>query len=254
MHFIDTHCHLDFEELDDELDLHIRDAASLGITQFVVPGITLAQSKSLLDFKLRYKQCHIAFGLHPYFLAPESGNEMDELCQLAQCHRDKLSAIGECGIDAKCNHLELQQALFTQHIQLANTLALPLIVHHRQSHHLIAQAFKAVKPQYGGVIHAFSGSVQQAKYYADMGFKLGMGGTITYPRAQKTHAVIKALPLTCFVLETDAPSMPLNGFQGQPNLPKRLFDVFEHFCSLRDESKQEIAHQLYSSSCALFSI
>ncbi|KZN65596.1 TatD family hydrolase [Pseudoalteromonas luteoviolacea] len=254
MHFIDTHCHLDFAEFGDELDLHIRDAAGLGITEFVVPGITLAQSKSLLDFKQRYHQCHIAFGLHPYFLSSDSKKAMEQLWQQAQLHRESLSAIGECGIDAKCDHLVLQQTLFIEHIQLANTLALPLIVHHRQSHHLIAQAFKSVKPQYGGVIHAFSGSVQQAKYYVDMGFKLGMGGTITYPRAQKTRAVIKALPLTSFVLETDAPSMPLNGFQGQPNLPKRLFDVFEHFSSLRDESKQAIAHQLYSSSCALFSI
>jgi len=254
MDFIDTHCHLDFAELSNELDLHIRDAASVGITQFVVPGVTLAQSTSLLDFKARYPQCCIAFGLHPYFLAPESDKAMDELWQLAQLHRDKLSAIGECGIDAKCDHLVRQQALFIKHIELANALALPLIVHHRQSHHLIAQAFKAVKPKYGGVIHAFSGSVQQAHYYIDMGFKLGIGGTITYPRAQKTHAVVKALPLTSFVLETDAPSMPVHGFQGQPNLPKRLLDIFEQFCLLRPETKADISAQLYSSSCALFSI
>ncbi|OCQ20762.1 hydrolase [Pseudoalteromonas luteoviolacea] len=254
MRFIDTHCHLDFDELSDELDTHICDAANVGITEFVVPGITLSQSEALLDFKQRYTQCHIAFGLHPYFLVPESNQAMAQLWQLAQLHRGTLSAIGECGIDAKCDHLALQQALFIEHIHLANTLALPLIVHHRQSHHLIAQAFKVVKPEFGGVIHAFSGSVQQANYYVDMGFKLGIGGTITYPRAQKTHAVVKTLPLTCFVLETDAPSMPVHGFQGQPNLPKRLLSVFEQFCQLRPESKEEIAEQFYSSSCALFSI
>ncbi|WP_063355757.1 TatD family hydrolase [Pseudoalteromonas luteoviolacea] len=254
MRLVDTHCHLDFDQLSDNLDEHIREAARYGITQFVVPGITLTQSKALLDFKRRVPECRIGFGLHPYFLDLGSEGDMEELWIRAQQHRGHLSAVGECGIDAQCDHLALQQKLFLEHIKLANTLALPLIVHHRQSHHLIAQAFKSVKPQFGGVIHAFSGSIQQAQYYIERGFKLGIGGTITYPRAQKTHAVVKALPLSSFVLETDAPSMPLNGFQGQPNLPKRLHQVFEHFCQLRSEPKQMIAEQLYSSSCALFSI
>ncbi|ESP91701.1 MULTISPECIES: TatD family hydrolase [Pseudoalteromonas] len=254
MRFIDSHCHLDFAEFADNITLQIADAASFGIEKLIVPGVSLAQCKRLIDFQQVYSCCHIAFGLHPYFLTPDSRQEMAQLADLATRHRERLVAIGECGIDSQCADLPLQQAIFTDHIQLANTLELPLIVHHRQSHHLIAQSFKQTKPKFGGVIHAFSGSRQQAQYYVNLGFKLGLGGTITYPRAKKTRDVVSALPLSSFVIETDAPSMPVFGYQGQINTPARLMDVFKHVCQLRSEPKEEIALSLYASSCELFSI
>ena len=78
-------------------------------------------------------------------------------------------------------------------------------MHHRQSHDLIAQSFKRCRPKNGGVIHAFSGSIQQAQYYIKMGFKLGVGGVITYERAAKTRAVVAKLEPKHLVLETDSP-------------------------------------------------
>ncbi|AOT06794.1 TatD family hydrolase [Pseudoalteromonas luteoviolacea] len=254
MRFIDSHCHLDFDELADNLTKYMSDALASGITQFVVPGISLAQSKSLLAFSQKHPSCHISFGLHPYFLTAHSRDEMALLADLAEQNSEQLVAIGECGIDSQCDDLELQQALFKSHIVLANRLGLPMIVHHRQSHHLIAQAFKQTPPQFGGVIHAFSGSLQQAQYYLKLGFKLGLGGTITYPRAKKTREVVSRLPLSSFVLETDAPSMPVFGFQGQINVPVRLIDIFAQVCQLRNESEDEIAQALYATSCRVFSI
>ena len=96
----------------------------------------------------------------------------------------------------------------------------------------------------GGIIHAFSGSYQQACQYIDLGFKLGIGGTITYPRAEKTLKAIKRVPLTSLVLETDAPAMPLYGFQGQDNSPLQLINVFQALTNIRLESSTEIAHAL----------
>ncbi|MDK1288564.1 TatD family hydrolase [Pseudoalteromonas umbrosa] len=254
MRFIDSHCHLDFDELADNLTEYMSDASASGIERFVVPGITLAQSESLLTFQQQHPSCHIAFGLHPYFLTERSVEDMPQLVALAVQHKEKLVAIGECGIDSHCDDLAMQQTLFKEHIKLANQLGLPIIVHHRQSHHLIAQAFKQVAPQFGGVIHAFSGSQQQAEYYIKLGFKLGIGGTITYARARKTRDVVSCLPLSNFVLETDAPSMPVCGFQGQINVPVRLVDIFEQVCQLRVEPPEVIAQALYKSSRELFSL
>mgnify|MGYP003885743381 FL=1 len=104
----------------------------------------------------------------------------------------------------------------------------------------------------GGIIHAFSGSYQEALSYIELGFKLGIGGTITYPRAQKTIKAIRRLPLSSLVLETDAPSMPLNGFQGQANSPLRLIDVFQALTEVRAEPREEIMTQLESNIDALF--
>ncbi|MCF6435387.1 MULTISPECIES: TatD family hydrolase [Pseudoalteromonas] len=254
MHFIDTHCHLDFTEFKLDLEQQLAHAHALGVDYFVVPGITIKQSESLLAFSERYSQCRVAAGLHPYFIDQHTDEALHQLILFAQNNKHHLVAIGECGIDGTCPQLPWQQALFAEQIKLSNMLQLPLIVHHRQSHHLIAQTFKQTPPKFGGVIHAFSGSLQQAQYYIKQGFKLGVGGTISYERASKTRKVFSQVPLECLLLETDAPSMPLSGHQGKVNEPRRLLDVFEYLCQLRSEHPEQIARQLYLSSCTLFRI
>lgn len=89
-----------------------------------------------------------------------------------------------------------------------------------------------------GVVHGFSGSLQQAERFVQLGYKIGVGGTITYPRASKTRDVIAKLPLASLLLETDAPDMPLNGFQGQPNRPEQAVRVFDVLCELRPEPRR----------------
>ena len=254
MQFIDTHCHLDFDEFKGDFQNHVCRAKQLGVHGFVVPGITFKQSKALLSFKQHNQGVYIAFGLHPYFLAEHQDGDFAKLRSLAIEHRGQLVAIGECGIDASIADIERQKMLFVEHIKLANELSLPLIVHHRQSHHLLMQAFKQVQPKCGGVIHAFSGSLQQAQAYIKLGFKLGVGGTITYERANKTKHAFAQVPLDSLMLETDAPSMPLAGYQGQINLPERLKAVFDCLVAIRNESESEIAKQVYASSCSLFKI
>ncbi|MFC3031928.1 TatD family hydrolase [Pseudoalteromonas fenneropenaei] len=249
---IDTHCHLDFAEFNADLSTQLNLATLQGVSAWVVPGVTLKQSEQLLTFKQQHANVGIAFGLHPYFLALHDDSHMTQLATLARTERANIVAIGECGIDANIVDIPRQQDLFAAHIRLANELALPLIVHHRQSHHLLAAVFKQHPPQFGGVIHAFSGSMQQAEAYLKLGFKLGIGGTISYPRAVKTRTVVAALPLSALVLETDAPAMPLAGFQGQRNSPVQLRLVFEQLCALRNESAHEIAQALSCNTHSVF--
>ncbi len=255
-HFIDSHCHLDFAELNDNLAEILKNSVAAGIKDIIIPGITLSQSQSLFSFKNNAKakdiQLHIALGLHPYFLEQHSQHDMNALTEVAKRNEKNIIAIGECGIDSTINNIELQMTLFLAHITLANQLSLPLIIHHRQSHHLIAQAFKKIKPKYGGVIHAFSGSLQQAEYYIKQGFKLGVGGGITYTRAQKTRRVFSEIALEHLVLETDAPSMPVSGQQGKVNTPLALITIFESLVALRPEPAEEIKHILYNTCCDTF--
>jgi TatD DNase family protein len=266
-HFFDSHCHIDFQEFDESREMLLQQAFNSGINKMLVPGITLAQSKGLLgsglescisNFSCKTKDLtlkfYFAIGLHPYFFCDHQTQHMDELAQLAILHRDEIIAIGECGIDSSIVDVEKQSLIFIAHITLANKLKLPLIVHHRQSHHLIAQAFKQNKPKFGGVIHAFSGSLQQARAYIKMGFKIGVGGVITYQRAKKTRHTISQLPLTSLLLETDAPSMPISGKQGEINTPMALITIFEQLVLLRDESKDVIAKQLYKNSLDIFNL
>lgn len=257
MAFIDSHCHLDFAEFDVSREQLIKQCQEQGVNQFIVPGITLAQSRALPLFKQQNPTVHIAVGLHPYFISEFADEHLAQLTELAQQHRSLLVAIGECGIDRSIANLPLQIKIFEYHVELANQLELPLIVHHRQSHDLIAQSFKRCKPKYGGVIHAFSGSLQQADYYIKQGFKLGVGGVITYQRAQKTRHVIAQLDPEHLLLETDSPSMPLLGYQGQINTPLQLPLVFQQLSLLKllsEPEKAELEQQLYDSCSALFRI
>ncbi|MBL4765458.1 MAG: TatD family hydrolase [Colwellia sp.] len=177
---------------------------------------------------------------------------------------NNIVAIGECGIDvfkakknteseqALNNSLNLQQAFFEMQLHIAKQNNLPVVVHHCQSHHLILPLLKKSTLSRAGVIHAFSGSYQQAKAYVDLGFKLGIGGTITYPRSKKTIHAVKRLPLSSLLLETDAPAMPPFGQQGLINTPLNLLTVFKALSTIRDESEVIIAKQIESNINELF--
>lgn len=252
--FIDSHCHLDFNELQNNISLHIKQANAAGVDAFILPGVTLVQSKALLQYKSDYPQCAISAGLHPFFIEHHQTHDFGLLVEHVKQNIDLLCAVGECGIDALCPDIKRQIELFDAHIELSNQTKLPMIVHHRKSHHLLAASFKRNKPLFGGVIHAFSGSLQQAEYYLALGFKLGVGGSITYPRGLKTAKVFAQLPIESLVLETDSPSMPLFGFQGQINTPKQIEKVFSKLCEFRAEHPDVLAKALYNNSVSVFSL
>ena len=249
MQFTDSHCHLDFNELAQSLSVLLSDCAKNQINQIVVPSIGPENWQKVLSLPDEQSQIKIfkALGIHPWYLNDLDNDALDSLKALSQKHLSQVCAIGEAGIDGTIaeqqGNLNKQIAFFEAQIALANELALPIIVHHRKSHPDVSRTLKAQPAKASGIIHAFSGSYQQAKAYLDLGFKLGIGGTITYERAKKTLNTVKKLPLESLVLETDAPAMPLSGFQGQANSPLRVIDVFKTLCDIRSESAEDIANQ-----------
>lgn len=249
---IDSHCHLDFSIFDDDRKKLVSDAKKLGISQFVVPGVEASQWQKLTDLSEQYPEFNYALGIHPYFLKSYKPQHLQHLRH--QLENSSAIAVGECGIDGSLPDLPLQQSIFQAHVELANEFNKPLIVHHRKSHHLILQTFAKTKPQCGGVIHAFSGSKQDALKYIELGFKLGIGGTITYPRANKTRIAVSELPLESLVLETDSPDMPINGFQGQRNEPKRLINVAEALAQLKNTSIANVAEQTQLNTIEIFNL
>lgn len=252
MQFIDSHCHLDFDVFADDIDQVLITAEKAGVSSFVLPAISRGYWPRLIEFQKKTSQSHIALGLHPYFIEQHT---KDDLLKLEQMLRDcAVVAVGECGIDSHCPQLELQQYFFLKHIELANKYKKPLIVHHRQSHHLIFQCFKQIKPLYGGVIHAFSGSLQDAKKYISLGFSLGAGGVLTYQRAKKTRGVFQQIDLNHIVLETDAPDMPLFGKQGQRNEPANLVETAKVLAELRGCELEHIAQSTTHNCHRIFGI
>lgn len=254
--FIDTHCHLDFEQFDSDREQVIANLATKGVTDVIIPAVYHRNWQNVLDLTAKHPNLHAALGIHPCFVDRSEYRHTDDLAQMVADNRQSIVAIGECGLDFSLDTIEQQRHYFTAQIKLAIEYDLPLIIHHRKSHDIILAFLRKFKPAAGGVIHAFSGSEQQARQYIDLGFKLGVGGTITYSRAQKTRDVISRMPLESLVLETDAPNMPIYGRQGERNSPEYIGEIFTVLGLLRgdhsDQPVSEIAEQLNVNARALF--
>ncbi|WP_448247081.1 TatD family hydrolase [Thalassotalea agariperforans] len=262
MKFTDSHCHLDFPELSENLADVISQCAADNIHKIIIPSVSPDNWQQVLNLTKQHhhKNCRLfaCLGIHPWYLNKLTSKDLNKLEIAVKSQPQDIIAIGETGIDGKIaeqeNNLTKQLAFFEFHLQLAKSSNKPIIIHHRKSHQHIVPLLKKITVDKTGVIHAFSGSYQQAKDYLDLGYKLGIGGTITYPRAEKTLKTVKKLPLDAMVLETDAPAMPLYGNQGQANSPLRLLDVFNRLCQLRSESPAVIAEQLELNVKTVFSL
>ena len=246
----DTHCHLDLPELAALQQQHWQAARQAGVRALLIPAVEAAAWPNLLQLHKLQPQWYIALGIHPWWAAKHNLASVQDLSQLLATHQHNVCAIGEIGLDfaLATNTFEQQLQLFSAQLSLAAEYSKPVILHHRKSQPQLLAELKRQRFKQGGILHAFSGSMQQAEAFIDCGFKLGIGGTITYERAAKTKKVVQQLPLEHFVLETDAPSMPLSGHQGQINTPARLAEVFTAFCALRTEPAAEIAAALWQNS------
>ena len=234
----DSHCHIHFAAFDHDRDKVLQHAYQIGVHRLCVPAATAKEWSSIITLAKRNKMIYPAIGLHPCFLAQHNMTLLQRLHDTLQQHHANIAAIGETGLDFYDKHLSpenrtLQIQLFEGHIQLAKQFQRPLIIHARKSHDVILSLLRRHQPDQGGIIHAFSGSRQQAEQYIALGFTLGFGGGITYERATKTRQLMSELPLNSIVLETDAPDMPLSGFQGQRNSPEHLLTIAHYAAKLR---------------------
>lgn len=265
MKFTDSHCHLDFEVFQPAQSELLSQCVQAGIHQIIIPSISpqnwndvLTCHENVSQHLKRALTLYPALGIHPWYLNKLTPHDLDKLSTTVKQHRNKVVAIGETGIDItiaeKHNNLSQQTTFFDAQIALAQQHKLPLILHHRRSHQQVLKQLKQNNYHQGGILHAFSGSYQQAKQYIDIGFSLGIGGTITYERAQKTINTVKKLPLDSLVIETDAPAMPLSGMQGTHNTPLKLIDIFKCLCELRTEAPEIISDALETNISRFLSL
>ncbi|MCZ4308903.1 TatD family hydrolase [Vibrio sp. 10N.222.54.F12] len=257
----DTHCHADFDifeqgfSLDKGIEGYVKEAKQAQVEKLIIPSIGQSNWRKLDEIAKSYPNVYYALGFHPYFLEQANDKQFSELRRLLSSKNSQCVAIGECGLDFFVDVArEKQERFFIQQIELAKAFKLPLIIHERKSFNRLIELIKQYKFTLGGVIHGFSGSEQQALAWIQLGFYIGVGGTITYPRAQKTRTTISKLPLDGLVLETDAPDMPMHGKQGNVNHSKYLVTILNELFLLRKEPKQSVAAQIWQNSHRAFGI
>ncbi len=180
-----------------------------------MPATEAAHFSRVLALAARFPSLYAALGLHPIVIERHADDDPDKL-QQALAQQQNVVAVGEIGLDLYRDdpQFAVQERLLDAQLQLAKRYDLPVILHSRRTHDKLAMHLKRRDLPRTGVVHGFAGSLQQAERFVRLGYKIGVGGTITYPRASKTRDVMARLPLDALLLETDAPDMPLKGFQG----------------------------------------
>lgn len=251
MQLVDSHCHLDVDAFDVDRTEVIERARRAGVTRQVVPAIDAAGWPGLRDICASNPGLYPAYGLHPMFIAQHRPAHLVELREWVQ--REKPVAIGECGLDFFVPGLdaETQARIFDGQLLLAREFDMPLIVHARRAVDAVITAIKRVGG-IAGVVHSFSGSAQQAAQLWDLGFMIGLGGPVTYARANRLRALARTMPLEHLLLETDAPDQPDSGHRGQRNEPARIIHVLQAIAELRDVDPQHIAATTTANAERLF--
>jgi len=250
---IDTHCHLDVREFDADRTAVIDGARARGIAGFVVPAIHREGWEGLLCLCRSAADLHPALGLHPVYIDRHRDSHLRDLEQWLE--RERPVAVGEIGLDYWVSGLdrERQMAIFEAQLAVARDADLPVLLHVRKAHDPVIAALRRTRVR-GGIAHAFNGSIQQARQYIDMGFKLGFGGMLTFGRSRKLRSLAQELPLDALVLETDAPDMTVAAHRGERNSPEYLPDCLQAMAEVRDQDPAYVAERTTANARALLAI
>ena len=238
MKLIDTHCHLN-KEYYENVDTVIKEAVSDNVEYLIVSSCNPENWEENINLINKYKNIYLNISLHP-----EYGNEeidydlyLEQMKKIIK-YNSKIIAIGEIGLDYHYDNTnkDRQRDLFVKQIMLAKEYKLPIVIHTRDATKDTIDILK--KFNIKGIIHCFSGSLETAREYINMGFYLGIGGVVTFKNS-KLKDVIKEIGLDSIVLETDSPY--LSPIRGNKNFPKNIKIVAEYIASLLNISVEEVS-------------
>lgn len=250
---VDSHSHFDAAEFDaDRPAAHAR-AIAAGVQAQVVPAIDAAGWPKLKAVCAQLPGLYPAYGLHPMYLDAHRPEHLTEL--RGWLERERPVAVGECGLDFFVEGLdaEAQQLYFDAQLRLAHEFDLPLIVHARRAVDAVIASIRRVGGL-RGVVHSFSGSAEQAAQLYKLGFLLGIGGPVTYERANRLRGLVATMPLEQLLLETDAPDQPDANHRGERNEPAYLTKVLEVVAELRGMPREVVASTTSANAERLFGL
>jgi TatD DNase family protein len=249
----DSHVHLDDIAFADDRDAVIERAGQAGVDTMIIPAVDADSWPRIRTLCASHRQLFAAYGLHPMYLAQHAPEHVDALSSWLD--DASVVAVGEIGLDfhvAGLDH-DLQRHYFTSQLELARERELPVIVHARGALEEVILTLRRT-PGLRGVVHSFSGSEQQAQQLWRMGFHIGLGGPVTYERAQRLHRIVTQMPIEYLLLESDAPDQPDASHRGQRNEPARIVDVLRSIAALRGESEASVAAATTANVRRLFDL
>ncbi len=258
--WIDTHCHLDAGEFAGESDAIAERAARQGISRIVIPAVELANFEAVRRLAERHANCAYSLGIHPMYVPQAQESDLSSLrATVQEARKDpKFVAVGEIGLDFFVPGLrdgtlrEKQEFFYSEQLKIARDFDLPVLLHVRRSQDVILKYLRRISVP-GGIAHAFNGSFQQAQEFIKLGFKLGFGGAMTFPRAQQIRRLASELPQEALVLETDAPDISPAWLHPKRNSPEELPRIGQVLAELRGMPADAIARLTSDNARAVLS-
>ena len=256
MRLIDTHCHLTFNDLARDIDAVIERSIAAGVTSWVTVGTDPDQNQKAIELAHKYDNMYATIGIHPHDAKEVNDQAIRQLHALAQ--NKKVVAIGETGLDFHYDHSprDKQAEVFTSHLLLASELALPVIIHSRESFDetmgILQHSGRDLEKV---VFHCFSGSPEQAKVVLDAGCYISFTGVVTFKNAEKTRQAAEIVPLDRLMLETDCPYMSPEPMRKQRiNEPALLIHTAKFLADLKQMSLDDFAAAVTTTSKAFFNM
>ena len=256
MRIIDTHCHLNDEALYKDLDNVISRAQQAGVEKMIVIGWDKASSELAIKLAEQYDFIYAVIGFHPENIFDVSDKELYEVLNLSK--HPKVVGIGEIGLDYHWtkdpDKREIQKEFFIKQIEYANKAKLPISIHSREAFNDTLEILKEHKPLYGGVMHCYSGSVENIIDIINLNLYIGLDGPVTFTNAKTPKEVAAEVPLDRLVVETDCPYLSPHPLRGTVNEPANITLIVDAIAEARDMSKKHLLDVLYQNSCKLFNL
>jgi TatD DNase family protein len=260
---IDSHCHLQFPQFQDDRAQVLERAWQAGLSTIVVVGTDADCSQQALALTETHPKIFATVGWHPHQAAQFDDRARLALRRLAES--PKAVAIGEIGLDfyRRLSPPEAQRAVFRQMLDMAGELGLPVVIHSRaaedETFAILSGWAAQVKGQWPqeralGVVHCFSGDLGLALRYVQLGFLISIPGTVTYPNADRLTSVVAGLSLERLLVETDAPYLTPQSMRGRRNEPSFLVETVGRIAEIRAQTVREVAEKTSANAAALYGI
>jgi len=255
MNLFDSHCHLEngrFEEDLPEVMARMKDA---GVNRCILAGSDMETSEQIVALTKEHAHVYGVVGIHPHDAKTWTDDCAERLAQWVK--EERIVGIGEIGLDYYYDHSprDVQKEVFVKQLLLARELEMPAVFHVRDAHGDVLDLLRANRSQLpAGVVHCYSGSVESAREYLDMGFYISFAGPITFKNANKLLDVAKYVPQDRILVESDSPYLAPVPMRGRRNEPTFVQYVAQTVAELRGISAEEMAQAAFENTCRLFGI
>ncbi len=249
----ESHAHYDDDQFATDREAVLKKVRQTGVGCIINVAASMKSSRVSLELAKSHEIIYTSIGVHPHDVKDMKESDLEIL--IAMSVYDKVVAIGEIGLDYYYDNVpkEIQKLWFREQIKLAVDLDLPMIIHSREA---ARDTFDLLNEgeghKVGGVIHCFSGSVEMAKKYIDLGYYIGIGGVVTFKNAKKTIEVVEAIPLDSILVETDSPYLAPMPYRGKRNDSSYLPEIIAKVAEIKGVTADEVEKMTWENGKKLF--